>query len=84
MLANRSMPPCTVIPELAYPDVGTAIEWPCDAFGFTLRLRIGNHRAQLNAGDRAVVLTEQGGARNTAHLERLSSDNRTEASLRIL
>jgi uncharacterized glyoxalase superfamily protein PhnB len=38
MLANRSMPPCTVIPELAYPDVGQAIEWLCDAFGFTLRL----------------------------------------------
>jgi uncharacterized glyoxalase superfamily protein PhnB len=51
MLANRSMPPCTVTPELAYPDVGQAIEWLCDAFGFTLRLRIGNHRTQLNAGD---------------------------------
>jgi uncharacterized glyoxalase superfamily protein PhnB len=63
MLANRSMPPCTVIPELAYPDAGTAIEWLCDAFGFTLRLRIGNHRAQLNVGDGAVVLTELGGGK---------------------
>jgi uncharacterized glyoxalase superfamily protein PhnB len=59
MLANRSMPRCTVIPELAYPDVGEAIDWLCDAFGFTLRLRIGNHRAQLNVGDGAIVLTEQ-------------------------
>ena len=59
MLANRSIPRCTVIPELAYPDVGAAIDWLCDAFGFTLRLRIGNHRAQLNVGDGAVVLTEQ-------------------------
>jgi uncharacterized glyoxalase superfamily protein PhnB len=59
MLANRSMPRCTVIPELAYPDMGEAIDWLCDAFGFTLRLRIGNHRAQLNVGDGAVVLTER-------------------------
>jgi uncharacterized glyoxalase superfamily protein PhnB len=58
MLANRSIPRYTVIPELPYPDIGTAIEWLGDAFGFTLRLRIANHRAQLNVGDGAVVLTE--------------------------
>jgi uncharacterized glyoxalase superfamily protein PhnB len=59
MLANRSIPGCTVIPELAYPDIGEAIDWLCDTFGFTLRLRIANHRAQLNVGDGAVVLTER-------------------------
>lgn len=59
MLSNRSMPHCTVIPELAYPDVGEAIDWLCTAFGFTLRLRIGNHRAQLNAGDGAIVVTQR-------------------------
>ena len=59
MLTNRSIPRCTVIPELAYPDVGEAIGWLCDAFGFTLRIRIANHRAQLNVGDGAVVLPEQ-------------------------
>ncbi len=59
MLANRSIPRSTVIPELAYQDVGAAIDWLCRAFGFTLRLRIGNHRAQLNVGDGAVALTEQ-------------------------
>lgn len=58
MLANRSIPRCTVIPELAYPDIGEAIDWLCAAFGFTLRVRIANHRAQLNVGDGAVVLTE--------------------------
>src|SRR5258705_9376338 len=61
MLANRSIPRCTVIPEFAYPDIGEAIDWLCDAFGFSLRLRIGNHRAQLNVNDGAVVLTEQNG-----------------------
>jgi uncharacterized glyoxalase superfamily protein PhnB len=59
MLSNRSIPRCTVIPELAYPDVGEAVDWLRDAFGFTLRLRIANHRAQLHVGDGAVVLTEQ-------------------------
>jgi uncharacterized glyoxalase superfamily protein PhnB len=59
MIANRSIPQSTVIPELAYPDIGDAIDWLSEAFGFTLRLRIGNHRAQLNVGDGAVVLTEQ-------------------------
>ena len=58
MLQNRSIPASTVIPELAYPDIGEAIAWLCPAFGFTLRLQIGSHRAQLNVGDGAVVLTE--------------------------
>jgi uncharacterized glyoxalase superfamily protein PhnB len=60
MIENRSIPRCTVIPELPYADLGEAITWLCDAFGFTLRLRIGDHRAQLNVGDGAVVLTERG------------------------
>src|SRR6266404_1825569 len=59
MIANRSIPWCTVIPELPYPDIGEAVDWLLNAFGFTLRLRIANHRAQLNVGDGAVVLTEQ-------------------------
>jgi uncharacterized glyoxalase superfamily protein PhnB len=60
MLQNRSMPASTVITVIAYPDVAEAIAWLGAAFGFTLRLGIGTHRAQLNAGDGAVVVT--GGA----------------------
>jgi uncharacterized glyoxalase superfamily protein PhnB len=60
MLSNRSMPRSTVLPELAYPDIADAITRLCDAFGFTLRIRIGDHRAQLNVGDGAVILTETG------------------------
>jgi uncharacterized glyoxalase superfamily protein PhnB len=56
---NRSMPASTIIPELPYPDVAEAVDWLAKAFGCTLRIRIGNHRAQLNVGDGAVVLTEQ-------------------------
>ena len=61
MLSNRSMPRSTVLPELAYPDIGHAIERLCEAFGFTLRIRIGDHRAQLNVGDGAVILIEVDG-----------------------
>lgn len=58
MLSNRSIPRAIVIPVLAYPDVHQAASWLCDAFGFTVRLRIGNHRAQLNVGHGAVILRE--------------------------
>lgn len=57
MLANRSIPRSTVIPELGYADIAAAIDWLRDAFGFTLRVRIGDHRAQMNVGDGAIALT---------------------------
>jgi len=69
MLQNRSIPRCTVIPELAYPDVVEAMRWLCDAFGFTLRIQIANHRVQLNVGDGAVVLTEGGSKEKTRPIE---------------
>jgi uncharacterized glyoxalase superfamily protein PhnB len=59
MLANRSMPPGTVIPELPYADVRAAAEWLCRAFGFSERLRIGDHRIQLRVGDGALVAVQQ-------------------------
>ena len=55
MRSNRSIPEATVIPELAYPDLGSAVRWLCDAFGFQERLRIGDHRVQLTVGAGAVV-----------------------------
>ncbi len=58
MLSNRSIPRATVIPVLAYPDVNQAAAWLCDAFGFTVRMRIGEHRVQLNVGDGAVIVRE--------------------------
>src|SRR5689334_21501328 len=69
MRANRSIPQSTVMPELAYTDSGAVIDWLGDRFGFSLRLRIGNHRAQLNVGNGAVGLTElrKGGEADTAH-----------------
>jgi uncharacterized glyoxalase superfamily protein PhnB len=60
MLTNRSAPPVTVTPVLAYPDVRAAVEWLAAAFGFEERVRIGaGHRAQLRVGaDGAVVVAE--------------------------
>lgn len=58
MLANRSIPSSTVIPELAYPNLTEAIDWLSAAFGFTLRLRIDDHRAQLTIGDGAIVILQ--------------------------
>jgi uncharacterized glyoxalase superfamily protein PhnB len=70
MLANRSIPPVTVIPVLYYADVPGAVAWLCEVFGFSERLRIGEHRVQLNVGDGAVVAASGGsaeGARMDGH-----------------
>jgi uncharacterized glyoxalase superfamily protein PhnB len=58
MLSNRSIPTAHVIPELPYADPGAAADWLCKAFGFSIRLRIANHRIQMTAGDGAMIITE--------------------------
>jgi uncharacterized glyoxalase superfamily protein PhnB len=58
MLDNRSMPRCSVIPELVYPDVDEAVDWLSETFGFALRWQAGGHRAQLAFGDGALVVAE--------------------------
>jgi PhnB protein len=55
---NRTMPDCSVIPELVYDDVTAAIEWLCDAFGLVERWHAGDHRAQLSIGGCTVAITE--------------------------
>jgi uncharacterized glyoxalase superfamily protein PhnB len=57
MIVNRLVPASAVIPVLGYDDVAQASDWLCAAFGFTERLRIRDHRAQLVFGDGAVILT---------------------------
>lgn len=59
MRTNRSCPNATVMPELGYPDPGEAADWLANAFGFSVRLRIANHRIQMNVGDGALVIVEQ-------------------------
>jgi uncharacterized glyoxalase superfamily protein PhnB len=60
VIQNRSVPDASVIPELAYDDVTEASEWLCNAFGFTQRLRIGDHRVQLVFGNGALIVIERG------------------------
>jgi uncharacterized glyoxalase superfamily protein PhnB len=60
MLTNRSMPPSTVIPQLPYDSVGSAADWLGRAFGFSVRIRIADHRIQMNVGDSGHVVLVQG------------------------
>jgi len=67
MIVNRSVPSAVVIPVLGYDDVARASDWVCNAFGFTERLRIADHRAQLVFGDGAVILTARDPADTSTH-----------------
>jgi PhnB protein len=55
---NRTMPPCTIIPELVYDDVTEAGHWLCDTFGFVERWHAGDHRAQLSFAGGTIAITE--------------------------
>ena len=68
MLTNRSVPPCTVIPVLIYPDPAAAAEWLGKAFGFTVRLRIANHRIQMRAGEGCFTIAEGNIEPNRSHI----------------
>jgi uncharacterized glyoxalase superfamily protein PhnB len=68
MRFNRSVPPCTVIPVLIYPDPGVAADWLSAAFGFTVRLRIANHRIQMKAGDGCITIAEGNVKPNGSHI----------------
>ncbi len=57
---NRSAPPCVVIPVVAYPDVATGAAWLEAAFGFRVRLRIGDHRVQMWFGSACLIVGEAG------------------------
>ncbi len=59
-MPNRSAPPCVVVPVVAYPDVAAAAAWLEAAFGFRVRLRIGNHRVQMWFQSACLVLGEEG------------------------
>ena len=69
MVVNRSAPRATVVPILVYEDVAAAIDWLCDAFGFTERLRAAGpggvvSHAQLAIGEGAegaLMLGRPGG-----------------------
>ena len=68
MRFNRSVPPCPVIPVLIYPNPSEAAAWLFKAFGFTVRLRIGNHRIQMKAGEGCFTIAEGNAKPNDSHV----------------
>jgi len=60
MQANRSIPAAVVLPELAYPDVSAAADWLARAFGFSVRLRIADHRVQMSVPGGGALIVKQG------------------------
>ena len=86
MRSNRSMPSSTIIPVLVYPDVAKAVDWLCDAFGFTERLRIGNHRSQLTLGDGSIVVAARarGSAADSRKTVEVRRSHRGETSHSVM
>jgi uncharacterized glyoxalase superfamily protein PhnB len=68
MTRNRSVPDADVIPVLAYADVNEAAGWLCRVFGFRLRLRVGDHRAQLVHGKGAVIVVQGANRSGSVHV----------------
>src|SRR5262245_51602142 len=66
MVVNRSAPKASVVPVLVYEDVAKVVDWLCQVFGFTERLRAGPpggtvSHAQLTVGESAIMCGRQGG-----------------------
>ena len=58
MLVNRTTGSASIVPELVYSNVEAAIDWLCDAFGFTELWRAGGHRARLAFGNGVVIVAD--------------------------
>jgi uncharacterized glyoxalase superfamily protein PhnB len=76
-VVNRSAPASTVVPVLVYEDVGEAIGWLCEAFGFTERLRAeapGGRvvHAQLSIGDGDFMIGASGAEFRPPHANEVS------------
>ena len=56
MINNTSIPKNTIISVLKYPDIDEAINWLIQYLGFSLRVKVGDHRAQMNVSSESFVL----------------------------
>ncbi len=52
---------------LIYPDPTVAADWLSKTFGFTVRLRIANHRIQMKAGEGCFTIAEGDVTPNNSH-----------------
>src|ERR1700759_1537191 len=60
---NRSAPSGPVSPGLSCDDGAAPTRWLVDVLGFTERVRIGDHRAQLEFGDGSLIVADTGSHR---------------------
>jgi uncharacterized glyoxalase superfamily protein PhnB len=58
MLISRTTGSASVVPELVYADVGEAVDWLCETFGFTELWRAGGHRARVAFGNGVVIVAD--------------------------
>ena len=60
MIENRSVPPDTVLPHVAYEDIDEAIAWLKKTFGFSEHYRYGNPTggAQVHLGNAWIMLKQ--------------------------
>jgi uncharacterized glyoxalase superfamily protein PhnB len=60
MLTNRSVPANIILPHIVYRNVGAAIDWLKQTFGFTEHYRYGDpvNGAQLRLGDAWIMVRE--------------------------
>jgi uncharacterized glyoxalase superfamily protein PhnB len=77
MRFNRSVPPCAVIPVLIYPNPTEAANWLSKAFGFTVRLRIANHRIQMKAGEGCFTIAEGTASPNNSQFVQVRIEDAT-------
>jgi hypothetical protein len=62
--------PCAHLPR-----PGAAADWLSQAFGFTVRLRIANHRIQMKAGDGCFTIAEGTMTPNSSHIIQVRIEN---------
>jgi uncharacterized glyoxalase superfamily protein PhnB len=58
MLISRTTGAASIVPELVYADVGEAVDWLCEAFGFAELWRAGGHRARVASGNGALIVAD--------------------------
>jgi predicted enzyme related to lactoylglutathione lyase len=71
MIENRSVPPDTILPHVAYQDLASAIAWLSKTFGFREHYRYGEpiSGAQVHLGNAWIMLRQAGeGCRSPAKL----------------